>query len=125
KKCADLLNPGGRVVVIEPKHGVGRVVQLLKKYVKTHHKKAYWMNRSNLSTHHFLTLSEARSLARSSGLKMTDFFSFAFKGERFFPPVLRSRYGFAGFGPVPFFHMLSRQVYIEFEKPVIPSAEPR
>lgn len=123
KKCAALLNPGGRVVVIEPKHGLWRVIQLLKKYLKTYHKKTWWMNRGNLGTHHCLTLSEARVLARASSLKMTTFFSFSFRGERFFPKGWRSRFGFAGLDYWPLIHLFATQVFIEFEKPVVAPAE--
>ena len=125
KKCADLLNPGGRIVVIEPKHGFWRIFQLLRKFVKTHHKKTYWMNRRNLSTHHFLALSEARGWARASGLNMKRFFSFSLKGDAYAPPFLRSRLGFVGFDYVPLLHLFARQVYIEFEKPASDSAELR
>ena len=117
RKCAALLNPGGRIVVIEPKHGFWRIVQLLKKFTKTHYKRSYWMNRRNLSTHHFLTLSEARSLARAGGLTMTRFFSFAFRGERYFPKGACSRFGFAGLEYIPLLHLFATQVFVEFEKP--------
>jgi SAM-dependent methyltransferase len=123
KKCAVLLNPGGRVVVIEPKHGVWRISQILRKLIKTHSKREYWMNRDNLGTHHFLTLSEARSLARASGLKMTTFFSFSFRGERYFPKGWRSRFGFAGLDYWPLVHLFATQVFIEFKKPFVDPAE--
>lgn len=93
-KCASLLAKKGVIVFIEPRHGIPRLTQIIKKFLFSNRKKNYWLNKNNLSTHHFLTVSELRHIERKCKLEVCDLFFFAIKGERYSGKLFRRELGF-------------------------------
>ncbi len=94
KKCTSLLSPNGVIIIIEPTHNIFRIGQLVIRYIKLYHKPAYWLNRENLSTHHFITMLEIRHVACKSQLCINEVVYF----NSIYPHIP--------------FHPLSQQVYV-------------
>lgn len=84
KRCESLLTEKGVIILIEPRHSIFRVMHLIKKYIKTYRKRAFWSNKNNIGTHHMLTVSELRHLARKSNLVIKELHFFSIKGEKYF-----------------------------------------
>lgn len=117
RKCASLLTKNGRIVFIEPRHGIPRIIQLFRKYVKHYHKNEFWMNRNNFSSHHFLAFSEIKHIARTCKLKIARLFFYSIiKGDRHLKNILKPKIGFFScrhFVPLSLF---AQFVYVVFEK---------
>ena len=65
---ARLVRPGGVVVCFDPSHYIERIVRLLKR-IRTagYLTKRYYMERTNLSTHHMCTYGEYKKICKSTG----------------------------------------------------------
>jgi protein-L-isoaspartate O-methyltransferase len=57
------LSRNGSVMMIEPTHYLPRVAVLVSRILRHYHKKSFWGDTNNLSTHHFLTRAEFKSIA--------------------------------------------------------------
>jgi ubiquinone/menaquinone biosynthesis C-methylase UbiE len=62
-----VVRPGGRLYLVEPHHNLKRVARLLRKYVTTYRRPAFWRDERNWATHDFLTRGELRALCRHGG----------------------------------------------------------
>ena len=60
----ELLKEGGKVLAIDGSHYLPRMAQLFKKYFAEYHKPEHWQQEHNLSTHHFCTWEEYKSIAK-------------------------------------------------------------
>ena len=61
------VRPGGRLYLVEPHHNVRRVGRLLRKYMTTYRRPAFWSDERNWATHDFITRGEVRALCRAGG----------------------------------------------------------
>ncbi len=116
QKCKDLLTERGRIIIIEPRHGIPRVLTLIRKIFRNYCKRSYWQDASNLVTHHFMTFSEIKYIAKKSGLKIQEMLFFDFKGEKYLDRIKKTRLGFFScyyFVPLALF---SHYVYAMFAK---------
>jgi len=77
EKLKGFLAPGGRILALDPAHGLPRVWRLTKKlYSQGYLKKAYRQNPANFATHQFCTLGEYRRLCRRiEGLSLEEAFT--------------------------------------------------
>ena len=66
KYLGRLLKGGGKVLAMDGSHYLPRMAQLLKKYFAEYHKPAHWQQKHNLSTHHFCTWEEYKSIAKQT-----------------------------------------------------------
>jgi SAM-dependent methyltransferase len=86
------LTVGGSIICVDPAHYFSRIVTLLRKYFRFMHKPDYWLNRNNLSTHHFCTLSEFKNIGSQVNLRISREwfcgFSWPFRLHRIFHPLL-------------------------------------
>lgn len=117
KKCASLLSERGRIVFVEPRHGIPRIWQLIRKYFKYYCKKSFWLNRDNFRTHHSLTFTEIKYLARKCGLKISElsFFSMA-RGDRHLSRIFKPKIGFFSCSHFIPFSLFAQYVYVILEK---------
>ena len=116
KKCVSLLNENGYIVFIEARHGIPRILLLLRKFIKYYHKKEYWLNREHLSTHHSLTLLEIRHIAAKCKLRILELFFFTARGERYFKCFLDRRLSFSCWPHFIPLSLFSQYVYVSFSK---------
>jgi len=115
--CASLLSDNGRMVFIEPHHGLPRIFRLLKKYIKHHHKRQYWQDAKNIPTHHYLSLAEIKYLSRKAKLRISElsFFSIV-RGDRHLSSIFKPRLGFfscSSFNPLS---LCAQDLYVLLEK---------
>ena len=70
---ARLVRPGGVVVCFDPSHYLERILRLSKR-IKTegYLTKRYYMERTNLSTHHMCTYGEYKKICKSTGFVIDD-----------------------------------------------------
>lgn len=61
------VRPGGRLYLLEPHHNARRVARLLRKWVTTYRRPAYWRDERKWATHDFLTCGDVRALCRHGG----------------------------------------------------------
>ena len=61
------VRPGGRLYLVEPHHNLRRVGRLLRKYLTTYGRPAFWSDERNWATHDFVTRGEVRALCRAGG----------------------------------------------------------
>jgi SAM-dependent methyltransferase len=117
KKFAFLLKKNGRIVFIEPRHGIPRIIQLFRKYVKHYHKKEFWINRNNFSSHHFLAFSEMKHIARACKLKISRLFFYSIiKGDKHLKNILKPKMGFFSCRHYVPLSLFAQFVYGVFEK---------
>jgi 2-polyprenyl-3-methyl-5-hydroxy-6-metoxy-1,4-benzoquinol methylase len=116
EKCSRLLSDRGVVVVIEPMHNIVRILQLIWRFCKKYHKKSFWHNRENLSTHHFITMLEMKHLTKKCNIKMNEIIFFSFTGEKFAPLAIRSKLGFLTCSRRNPISIFANQVYVSFSK---------
>ena len=92
-KLRKALAVNGSVICVDPAHYFSRIVILLRKFSRFMHKSNYWLNRNNLSTHHFCTFSEFENIAKKVNLRISKVcfydFSWPFRLYRIFHPMLQ------------------------------------
>lgn len=116
EKCSSLLSDRGVVVVIEPRHNVLRILQLMWRFCRKYHKKSFWHNRENLSTHHFMTMLEIKYIRKKCNMKIDEIIFFSIMGERLVPFVLRSKLGFPACSRFNPFSTIASQIYVSFSR---------
>lgn len=116
KKCSEMLSDGGRILIIEPRHGIPRVVQIIYKFIREYHKESHWKNKINYSTHHSICLSEVKALSRIPHLMIEDMKFFCYKGDRFFREICKTKYGGLFLKYIPIIHLFSRQIFVVYKK---------
>jgi len=69
------LSENGCIVCYDPSHYLPRICELARKMMHSRYlSRDFYMNRRNLSTHHFCTVGEYRKvLAQAGGLRLTEF----------------------------------------------------
>jgi protein-L-isoaspartate O-methyltransferase len=78
------LSRNGSVMAIEPTHYLPRVIVLVWRIFRLYHKKAFWADQTNLSTHHFLTKAEYESIASKLNWRVDyDAYRFPIRVARF------------------------------------------
>jgi SAM-dependent methyltransferase len=58
QKLSTCLTENGRIICLEPTHYLSRMLHLTYRYLKRYHKKEFWSDHHNLSTHAFCTYEE-------------------------------------------------------------------
>ena len=72
-KLVTLLNDGGHIICLDPSHYLARLWHLLRKYITRYHKREFWSDYRNLSTHSFCTYEEfVKISARVPQIVITD-----------------------------------------------------
>ncbi len=115
-KCLSLLSHSGVVVAIEPAHNIVRILRLIWRFYKKYHKRSFWRNRDNLSTHHFMTMLEMNYIRKKCNMKINEIISFSFPGERFAPFAVGSEFGFGVCRRPSAISMFTNQIYISFSR---------
>ncbi len=117
QKCVSHLSENGCILLIEPRHGISRITQLCLKYIKYYSRKKFWADRNNFSSHHFLTFSEIRHIAKKCRLRVSHLFFYSIiKGDRQLANIFKPKIGFFScrhFVPLSLF---AQFVYAVFEK---------
>lgn len=113
KKCSLLLSDRGVVIFIEPTHRFYRILKLLRDFYKEYHKKEFWSDRENLSTHHYITMLEVNYIRRKCNMKINEVIFFNI-GERYASFVSRSKLGFPVCSKFNPYSMFAGQIYVSF-----------
>ncbi len=70
---AQLLNPGGFIFFYEPSHSLLRILELALSFARHGwYRTSVVRRRNNYMTHHFCTIRETMSIARTTGLQLLD-----------------------------------------------------
>jgi SAM-dependent methyltransferase len=65
RKLSGCLSENGRIVCLEPTHYLSRMLHLTYRYLKQYHKREFWSDYRNLSTHAFCTYEEFAKIVQA------------------------------------------------------------
>jgi ubiquinone/menaquinone biosynthesis C-methylase UbiE len=87
-----VVRPGGRLYLVEPHHNLRRIGRLLRKYVTTYRRPAFWSDERNWATHDFVTRGEVRALCRAGGFDDVRISGYWIPFSRWLVPEARARF---------------------------------